>query len=135
MPDYAPLEESCVVFRALLGRTHYDKVTGSILSGAFLRRPPKPDGTPNDLQGLSVNLNCEVDDILNRFKSVHAIGSLIVEDIRSISTTPSLDVIQDKPTHANITGLQAHGEEEDKAEHIARQLAQKCVLLYPQQIP
>jgi hypothetical protein len=115
----------------VLGRKQYDKVTGKVLSLAFLRRPPKPDGTPNDQKGLSVNLNCETADILRKFDVVHAIGKLIVEEIRAIPTTPNLDVIQNSPTHANITGLPAHGENETEAEHLARQLAKICTVVYP----
>lgn len=131
MSSFGPLDNERIVFRAVLRKQHHDKVSGKILRDTFLRRPPKPDGTPNDQNGLSVNLNCEVEDIFSYFRTVYAIGKLVVGDIRTIPTTPSLDVIRNLVNHANITGLPEYGENVELAERLATLLSNICESVYP----
>ena len=125
------LANDCTVYRLLLAGGSFDKKTGKPLSGGFKRRPPKPDGTLRDQSGLSV-CQSDTNDVSTLAKrwDPKAIVSLLVGDIRSIKTPPSLDVIPDKPNHANIVNLPAGGEDEDKAELIATYLRDACIVVY-----
>ena len=128
--SYEPLDDLCVVYRSALYPNHCEKTTGQLVKKAFLRRGPHPEtGDLRDQLGISVNLNCDLQTIRNQFLVIHAIGETRVGRIRQISTS-ELDVIQDGPTHANITGLPASGEDTERAERLASQLAGICVCVY-----
>lgn len=66
-------------------------------SAAFIRRPKK------DVDGLSVNLAsaCTIDDVCGNLDPCHGVISLHTGRIRDIG----LNVEQDTPRHANITGV------------------------------
>lgn len=119
------LSNESSVYRVLTNATGFEKTTGRPLTGGFKRRE-------SDKNGLSV-CPCDAvtaDALIARWKP-KAIVSLVVGDIRSIETDPALDVIKDKPTHANITGLPAHLEDDDKAEMLATLLVRACTIVFP----
>jgi hypothetical protein len=128
--EWNDLPGDCVIYRSVLNKPGRDKVTGKILRQAFLRRKPKEDGTPRDVDGLSVALFLEDDitqeQIIDRVRNdfcCYAIAKLHVQPVRDIETEPSLDVVRDGKNHANITGLPAYGENVVKAEWLAGLLA------------
>lgn len=132
-PEWAALENDCLLYRAVLKPSHIDKQTGTLTKGAFLRRGPKENGTLRDTQGLSVMLAeyCTVDNIRARF-DVNGIGELSVGEVRDAAPTDEtyLDVIRDKVDHANITGLPEYGEDVFRAENLASELARRCIPIY-----
>jgi hypothetical protein len=128
--EWGELPGDCLVYRAVLNRPFREKVSGKILRGAFLRRAPKPDGTPRDVKGLSVSVYNDEDltenqiiEIITGSYTCHAIGKLMVKPVRDIDTEPRLDVIRDQKNHANIEGLPRYGENIVKAERLAGLLA------------
>ncbi len=131
--EWPVLADDCLVYRAVLKRRHIDKNSNQILSGAFLRRPPGEDGTPKDVNGLSVMLaeQWPVSKICSRF-NLHAVCSLSVAQIRTVpDVDPRLDVVQQtlhdyETGHANITGLPAYGEDAIKADNLAVELSIRC---------
>lgn len=133
-PDtYPALPCSVIVYRAVLSSRHRDKVTGRIVSGAFMRRPPKTDGTIRDAAGLSVSIFqnpiLSQQNIIERVTTqvtCFAIASLHVGHIRDVPATPKLDVVQDALTHANITGLPTNGENDIEAERLATALVNQA---------
>jgi hypothetical protein len=102
---YPALPCSTIVYRAALNSPSRDKVTGRILSGAFVRRGPKPDGTPRDVDGLSLSIipdsSLSKDEIISQIRSqfaCYAIASLHTGRVRDIAAHPGLDIVQDTPT-------------------------------------
>jgi hypothetical protein len=85
-----------------------------------------------DPNGLSVNYDCTIDQMRSRQPYPIAIGELKVEDIRKIQTPSALDVVPTSREHANITGLPVRGEDIEKAERLAEQLAKICTCIYPE---
>ncbi|WP_395091087.1 hypothetical protein [Armatimonas sp.] len=108
---------------------------------AFMRRGPRQDtGELRDVAGLSVtlaNLRTEqqvVNNEQNNWKNLRGICVIAVTDVMDVS--PTLDIIPDKPTHANIKGLpevpedppttDAGKEAYKKAEFFGRELASRA---------
>jgi hypothetical protein len=122
----------CIVYRAVLNAQGREKVSGKILRGAFLRRPPRADGTLRDTKGLSVYLKEKrsVEDVRSAYNPCYAVGSLHVGRVRDVPVLPALDVIQDAEDHANIAGLPDHGEDDAKAERLATRLAEQTRLVW-----
>jgi hypothetical protein len=87
-------------------------VADEIRPAAFMRRAPHPEtGEKRDVDGLSVALAGGRDEITTaeaeagRFNRCEAVCRITTGSVRSVETKPHLDVVQDEPFHANITGL------------------------------
>jgi hypothetical protein len=120
--EYPPLECSCIVYRALLRREHVDPDSGNALAAAFMRRRQV------DVEGLSVSLAEQrtAEEVAASFNRCRAVVSLHVGRVRNLS----LDVIQDEPDHANITGVPYPDDDPDTAEYFAGELARQSRTAY-----
>jgi len=97
--DYPPLPSSTTVYRAASNTKHLTEDRRKATPEAFYRRLPTPENPQRDRKGLSVGLTPEATGIC--LTRVRGIIALVVGEVRNLG----LDVLQDKPTHANITGL------------------------------
>jgi hypothetical protein len=91
-----------IVYRALTRSSWINKRTKGATSAAFIKRPHLPDKDP-DRQGLStfIAANCSLQQVYSMFSSCFGVVTLHVGRLRDIG----LDICQDTPIHANITGL------------------------------
>jgi hypothetical protein len=116
--EFAPLPCNAIVYRALKKRKWINEDTGQILPDAFLLR--------KDEVGISVNIAtvCSPQECASRFNRCNAVASLHVGRVRDLG----LDIIQNKPNHAYITGLP---QEDDlaEAERLAGLLAKKSRII------
>ena len=110
-----PLECSVIVFRAITRATSHNANTGGATPDAFLRRP-------RDIDGLSVDFNCDPRECGRDLSGVRAVVSLHVGRVRNLG----LDIMPDEPTHALIVGVPFRDTEENThlAEDLAEQLAE-----------
>jgi len=97
---------------------HFDRADNTVKMGEVLRRLPDQHGNPRDVNGLSVNYNCEPEAAAPGFDNV-AIFRLEVDFVRSIR----LDLTPDSENHANIVGLPRPEEDLDRANSLAAKLA------------
>jgi hypothetical protein len=98
--------------------------TGHIRPEAFQRRPPF-DGRERDASGLSVVFDAA------SAGSHYARGracSLHVGHVRDIETA-EIDVVQDSPHHANITGLPGWNGDPATIEFLSGELAEQARLV------
>ena len=81
-----------------------------------------------DAMGLSVGLadKCPLEEFRCGFTSCYGVTTLHAGRIRDIK----LDVEQDEPTHANITGLPYKEDNETEAERLAGLLAKQARLIW-----
>jgi hypothetical protein len=95
--QFASLPCDAIVYRALIKRRWINEDTGEILPDAFFLRKEKGE------KGVSVNIAavCSPQECASRFSKCNAVISLHVGSVRDLG----LDIVQDKPTHANITEL------------------------------
>lgn len=115
-----PLECSTIVYRTIFKKKFIDD-SNRPLAIAFHRRPPMLDGTPRDEKGLSVNYNVDVPGgCAQGMTGKRVIVSLHVGWIRDIGH--GLDVVPDKPNHANIVGIPREEEDLERLEQIATAL-------------
>lgn len=137
--DRPPLKNDAEVLRVGTNAPSVDKVSGRILSGAFLRREPHPDtGVKRDTHGLSVNLreNRPEKRTLEEWPNCRMIAILSVGSVRDASS--KLDVVQtsaDRDYHANIIGLPERSpdvpdENFTQAERLATLLAKASRAVY-----
>lgn len=120
--EHAPLCSDTVLYRSLTRAGMYLKETVHPGTGnaftplAFMRRAPNREtGQKRDAQGFSVTLanGRSRSDVVETEKAYKpkAICSLLVADVEAASGTivrgepVSLQVVQDRPDHANIVGL------------------------------
>ncbi len=116
---FAPLPCNSLVYRALK-KKWVNEDTGEILADAFFLR--KDIGET----GVSVNIAsvCSPQDCAARFKRKF-VASLHVGNVRNLG----LDIIQDMPNHANITGLQYREDDLADAERLASLLAKQSRII------
>lgn len=109
----------------MLRRQWIDKRTKRVTSAAFIRRP-RENG--RDAAGLSVGLanRCTLEEFRCGFDTCYGVATLHVGRIRDIE----LDVEQDEPKHANITGLPYREDNEVEAERMAGLLARQARLVW-----
>src|SRR5438445_149374 len=113
--SFPPLPCSTIVYRAMLRRQWIEKRTNRITSAAFIKRPRERGG---DDAGLSVGIanRCTLEAFRCGFTACYGVTTLHVGRIRDID---ELDVEQDEPAHANITGLPYKEDHEAEAERLA----------------
>jgi hypothetical protein len=106
------LEDDRLVYRAYRSPSWADRETGGPTPSAFLRRRP-----PQDQEGLSVGCTKKA---AIRYLNARGICELVVGHVRRVD---ALDVVQDSPEHANITGVPLKDDDYEAAMRIARDLA------------
>jgi hypothetical protein len=116
--SYEPLPCEAIVYRALLRKQWIDEDTGRVKADAYFLRPNEP--------GLSVNLAsvCSPEQCAAKFRKCYGVASLHVGRVRDLG----LEVEQDSPDHANITGLPYRAEDPARAERLAGLLAKRSRL-------
>ena len=123
---FPPLPCSAIVYRAILNKRFIDRHNNNrITSGAFFKRL-KESG--NDRKGLSVDLanQCTIEEVRAPFRACFGVATLHVGRIRDIA----LDVEQDTPKHANITGVPYKEDDLVQAERLAGLLAKQARLAW-----
>ncbi len=117
---FAPLSCNEIVYRALMKKNWMSEDTGQVRPGAFFLRKHRAE------TGLSVNIStvCSPQDCAERFRC-KAVASLHVGRIRDLG----LDVVQDKPDHANIIGLPYREDNLAEAERLAGLLAKQSRII------
>ncbi len=144
--SWPPLLPGCATYRAILKPNMI--AGGQVRALAFMRRPPHPiTGVKRDVEGLSVALAGDRDEATtaaaeaSQFNRCVAVCCLTVGKIRGIETEPGLDVVQDAPYHANVTGLPEMPAEADleadagraaraRAEFLGGELAQEARIVW-----
>ena len=114
---------SAIVYRAMARKDWIDPVSGTVLPGAFIRRP-----APKDEDGLSLDVD-GASSCARALNKCFGVASLHVGRIRDIG----LDVIVDDRPHASIRGVPRTADDKLNAERIASQLARKARLVPPAQ--
>ncbi len=96
LSEFAPLSCNAIVYRAIMKKRWLNEDTGQVLKEAFFLRKVRNE------TGVSVNIAavCSPQDCAEKFRC-NAVASLHVGHVRDLG----LDIIQDRPNHANITGL------------------------------
>jgi len=108
---YAPLAPERQVYRAYPFPDSFSTKTGKPIPKLFYRKTNE--------EGLSVGLS--IDAIKQIYPYAAGACSLVVNNIRACDDV--LDVIQDGPQHAEISGVPLRAEDQEKALRIARYLA------------
>ena len=118
--EFAPLPCNEIVYRALMNKKWINEDTGQIRPSAFFLRKHRGE------TGLSVNIStvCSPEDCAERFRC-KAVASLHVGSVRNLG----LDIVQDMPTHANITGLPYREDNLAEAERLAGLLAKQSRII------
>ncbi|SRR6266571_2678487 len=118
---FPPLPCYAIIYRAILRKSWIDQRNNRVTSAAFFRRP---HDSGKDLDGLSVNIAaaCSVEEVRSSFSECFGVVSLHVGRIRDIG----LDVHQNEPKHANITGLPYQQDDTVNAERFAGLLAKQA---------
>lgn len=116
---YSELPCGTIVFRALIHEHFVSTAVGNVLPAAFFRRE-----LPQDKNGLSLGVDTTADDYLKkRFrKPTYGVGTLHVGRVRDIG----LNVVQDGPDHASLTGVPRKSENRELAERTASLLARQA---------
>ncbi len=117
---FAPLPSDAIVYRALIKKRWVNEDTSEVLPDAFFLRKDKCE------TGVSVNIAavCSPEDCAARFKCKF-VASLQVETVRDLG----LDVVQDKPNHANINGLPYRDDDLAEALRLASLLARQSKII------
>ncbi|WP_009630750.1 hypothetical protein [Synechocystis sp. PCC 7509] len=117
---FEPLPADSIIYRAILRKQWIDEDTGRIKADAYFLRA-------NEL-GLSVNLASaySLEQCANLFRKCYGIASLEVGRVREIG----LNVEQDSPDHANITGLPYQEDNLVEAERLAGLLAKRSRIVW-----
>jgi hypothetical protein len=118
---FTTLPSDAIVYRALIKKRWVNEDTGEILPDAFFLRKDKCE------TGVSVNIAavCSPEDCAARFKCCKFVASLQVETVRNLG----LDVVQDKPNHANINGLPYWEDDLAEAVRLASLLANQSKII------
>jgi hypothetical protein len=118
---YPPLSCDAIVYRTLIKRRWINEDTGEVLPDAFFRRKER-----NEI-GVSVDIATAITpaECTSRFKKCNAVASLHVGRVRDLG----LDIIQDKPTHANIMNLPYREDDPPTAERLAGMLAKQSRII------
>jgi hypothetical protein len=119
--DYLPLPCDTIVYRALSKKKWINEDTGEVLADAFVRRKDRQE------IGISVNIATAITpaECASKFNRCNAVASLHVSCVRDLG----LDIIQNKPTHANIVGLPYREDDAPTAERLAGMLAQQSRII------
>lgn len=119
--DYPPLPCDAIVYRTLIKRRWINEDTGEVLPDAFFRRKER-----NEI-GVSVDIAAAITpaECTGRFKKCNAVASLHVGRVRDLG----LDIIQNKPTHANIMNLPYRENDAPTAERLAGMLAKQSRII------
>jgi hypothetical protein len=123
--EFKPLDESAIVYRALLRRQWIDEAGDRVLLFAYLLRT-------NEL-GLSMTIAsvCSPEQCAAKFRNCYGVASLQVGKIRELA----LDVIPDSISHAQIVGLPYVTDDRDRAERLADLLAERSQIIWkPSQV-
>ncbi len=118
--EFESLNESAIVYRALLRRQWIDETSDLVLLFAYLLRP-------NEL-GLSVTIAsvCSPEQCAAKFKNCYGVASIQLGQIRELG----LDAIPDSDSHAQIVGLPYVIDDRDRAERLADLLAERSRLVW-----
>jgi len=107
--ELGPLDE---LLRALLSAKHLKN-----LADAFLLRKSE--------NGLSVSFDCTVAECRAAFDTTYGVARLEMGHITGLG----LQVVPDKPHHANIQGLPHKEQDPDQAEWLASKLAERAIVV------
>ena len=118
---YLPLPCDAIVYRTLIKRRWINEDTGEVLPDAFFRRKAR-----NEV-GISVNIATALTpaECTSRFDKCNAVASLHVGRVRDLG----LDIIQDRPTHADIMNLPYREDDPPTAERLAGMLAKQSRII------
>ena len=118
--EFDPLNESAIVYRALLRRQWIDETSDLVLLFAYLLRPNEP--------GLSVTIAsvCSPEQCAAKFKNCYGVASIQLGQICELG----LDAIPDSDSHAQIVGLPYVTDDRDRAERLADLLAERSRLVW-----
>jgi hypothetical protein len=118
---YPPLLCDTIVYRVLIKKKWINEDTGEVLADAFVRRKDRQE------IGISVNIATTITpaECTSKFNRCNAVASLHVGSVRDLG----LDIIQNKPTHANIVGLPYREDDAGTAERLAGMLAQQSRII------
>src|SRR5437879_6161107 len=112
---------STIVYRALR-KSWVNRETRAILPSAFLRRD-----APKDEKGLSVD-TLSAQSCASALSNCH-VASLHTGRVRDLF----LDIVEDEPGHANITGVPRAADDRALAERLASKLAKQARFIPPEQ--
>lgn len=114
------LDDSAIVYRALLRRQWIDETSAIVSFSAYLLRPNEP--------GLSVTIAsvCSPEQCAAKFQNCYGVASLQVGQIRELG----LDAIPDSDSHAQIFGLPYVKDDRDRAERFADLLAERSRIVW-----
>ncbi|MEG4347286.1 hypothetical protein QUB70_28985 [Microcoleus sp. A003_D6] len=107
--ELEPLDESAIVYRALLRRQWIDETSDLVLLFAYLLRANEP--------GLSVTIASvrSPEQCAAKFINCYGVASIQVGQIRELG----LDAVPDSASHAQIVGLPYVIDDRDRAERLA----------------
>jgi hypothetical protein len=108
---YAVLASDTEVYRAYPFPDSYNRKTGKVEPKLFYRKQAE--------EALSVGLSKQA--ILELYSNASGMCSLVIGAVRE-SPDP-LDVVQDTPLHASITGVPLRSEDQERALRIAKYLS------------
>ena len=123
--EFELLDESAIVYRALLRRQLIDEENNSVLLFAYLLRANEP--------GLSVTIASvsSPEQCAAKFRNCYGVASIQVGQIRELG----LDAIPDSASHAQIVGLPYVTEDRNRAERLADLLADRSIIVWiPSQV-
>jgi hypothetical protein len=118
---YLPLPCDTIVYRVLIKKKWINEDTGEVLPDAFFKRKERQE------IGISVNIATVITpaECASKFNRCNAVASLHVGCVRALG----LDIVQNKPTHANIVGLPYREDDAPTAERLAGMLAQQSRII------
>lgn len=108
------LGDDDTLLRALLSRGQLDDPRT-----AFLIRSTERD------TGLSVHFDLTPEQCRACFDTTHGVRTLLVRHVRALE----LEVVPDKPHHANVTGIPHADDDPKRAEFLAGELSKISVLV------
>ncbi len=118
--EFEALNDSAIVYRALLRKQWIDETSDLVLLFAYLLRPNEP--------GLSVTIASvsSPEQCAAKFKNCYGVASIQVGEIRKLG----LDAVPDSASHAQIIGLPDVTDDRDRAERLADLLAERSRLVW-----
>ncbi|MEG4013227.1 MULTISPECIES: hypothetical protein [unclassified Microcoleus] len=118
--ELEPLNETAIVYRALLRRQWMDETSDLVLLFAYLLRANEP--------GLSVTIASvrSPEQCAAKFRNCYGVASIQVGQIRELG----LDAIPDSASHAQIVGLPYVTDDRDRAERLADLLAEQSQIIW-----